>query len=66
MNTTFERKFDQAVAKKSLGDIKMKTEELKMDNNKLQEAMQTFNDSRTEMINIGGFKHAINNLRCLD
>ena len=35
MNTTFERKFDQAVAKKSLGDIKMKAEELKMDNAKL-------------------------------
>lgn len=35
MNTTFDRKFDQAVAKKSLGDIKMKAEELKMDNARL-------------------------------
>ena len=39
MNTQFERKFDQQVAKKSLMDIKMKAEELKMDNTRLQEAI---------------------------
>ena len=31
MSTTFERKFDQAAARKSLSDIKMKAEEMKMD-----------------------------------
>ena len=35
MNTQFERKFDMQVAKKSLADIKMKAEELKMDNSRL-------------------------------
>lgn len=37
MSRQFERKFDQMAAKKSLSDIKMKCEELKLDNNKLQE-----------------------------
>ena len=31
LGTTFERKFDQAAARKSLSDIKMKAEEMKMD-----------------------------------
>lgn len=31
MSTTFERKFDQAAARKSLSDVKMKAEEMKMD-----------------------------------
>mmetsp|Transcript_46373 Transcript_46373/g.61418 ORF Transcript_46373/g.61418 Transcript_46373/m.61418 type:complete len:136 (+) Transcript_46373:2589-2996(+) len=39
MNTNFERKFDQQAARKSLSDIKLKAEELKMDNSRLQEAI---------------------------
>ena len=32
MNTQFERKFDQMAARKSLSDIKVKADEMKMDN----------------------------------
>ena len=39
MNTNFERKFDQQAARKSLSDVKMKAEELRLDNARLQEAI---------------------------
>ena len=66
MSTTFERKFDQAAARKSLSDVKMKAEEMKMDRQRLQEMVQGFNDQRTEIINIANFKKAINSMKCLD
>lgn len=37
MNTNFERKFDIQAARKSLSDIRMKAEERKLDNSRLQE-----------------------------
>lgn len=66
MSTTFERKFDQAAARKSLSDIKMKAEEMKMDRQRLQEMVQGFNDQRAEIIAIANFKKAINSMKCLD
>ena len=66
LNTQFERKFDQMAAKKALSDIKGKAEELKLDSQRLQETIQKFNDQRTELINIAGFKRAIHSMKCLD
>ena len=44
----------------------MKTEEMKMDNMRLQQAIMDFNKSQGELITTGDFKRAIASLKCLD
>jgi len=44
----------------------MKTEEMRMDNAKLQQAIMQFNQSQGELITLGDFKRALQSLKCLD
>jgi len=66
MKKQYERQFDLQAARKSLSDIRARTEELKLDSNRLKEEILRFNESRSEQIYLAGFKRAIASLKCLD
>lgn len=44
----------------------MKAEELGLDQTRLQERIQSFNEERRELMNIANFKKAIHSMKCLD
>ena len=62
MGTKFDRKYDQAEARKSLFDVRNKLEQLHITPQKL---LMDYNSDKTELINISSFKIAINSLKCL-
>ena len=43
-NRDFERNFSEQAAKKALGDVKNRIDEMKLDRSRLQELVQKFND----------------------
>lgn len=62
MGTKFDRKYDQAEARKSLFDVRNKLEQLHITPQKL---LMEYNSDTTELINISSFKIAIHSLKCL-